>query len=119
MFEAYGESYPAALENAAKAMFSVLGKAGENERVTLTSEGHSLEELAVHTLADLLSYMDTHEIVFSRIIVKEFDGAKRTVKVEAFGEKRRPRDSVKAVTYHEMMVKEDKGGWTIRMLLDV
>jgi SHS2 domain-containing protein len=41
------------------------------------------------------------------------------VELEAYGEKKRPRDSVKAVTYHELMVKEENGAWAIRVLLDV
>ena len=63
--------------------------------------------------------MDTGELIFSRAKVLEYDAARHAVKIEAFVEKKRPRDTVKAVTYHEMMVKEDKGGWTIRILLDV
>ncbi|MCX8194770.1 MAG: archease [Candidatus Micrarchaeota archaeon] len=119
MFEAYGKSYPEALENAAKAMFSVIGSAKEKERVVLSVSAHSLEELTVQALADLLAYADTHEVVFSRMKVRKFDGEKCSVELEAWGEKKRPRDSVKAVTYHELMVKEDKDGWTIRIILDV
>lgn len=119
MFEAYGKSYPEALQNAAKALFSVFGAAGESERVAFSVSAHNLEELTVQSLADLLAYMDTHEIVLSRLSVKNFDQKKPSVELEAFGEKKRPRDSVKAVTYHELMVKEDGKGWTIRILLDV
>jgi SHS2 domain-containing protein len=119
MFEAYGKSYPEAIENAAHAMFSVFGQAGESERAKFTVIAHNLEELAVETLADMLSYMDTNETVFSRAHVISFDRKAHTLEIEAFGEKKQPRDTVKAVTYHEMMVKEDKAGWTIRILLDV
>jgi SHS2 domain-containing protein len=119
MFEAYGKSYESALENAAHAMFSIFGEANETERAKFTVSAHNIEELAVQTLSDMLSYMDTHEIVFSRAKVSSFDKNTRTLEIEAFGEKKRPRDTVKAVTYHEMMVKEDKSGWTIRILLDV
>ena len=119
MFEAYGESYEKALENAAHAMFSVFGSAGESEHATFSVSAHNIEELTVQTLADILAYMDTGELIFSRAKVLEYDAARHAVKIEAFGEKKRPRDTVKAVTYHEMMVKEDKGGWTIRILLDV
>ena len=73
----------------------------------------------MQTLADMLAYMDTGEIIFSRARVLEYDAARHAVKIEAFGEKKQPRDTVKAVTYHELMVKKDSKGWTIRVLLDV
>jgi len=120
MFEAYGKSYPDALQNAAKAMFTLLGKAEEKEAVEMAVSAHNVGELTVHLLSDLLSHMDTHEMVFSRIVVKEFDVQRPSVSVVAYGEKKRPRSSIKAVTYHELMVKEEAGnGWTIRILLDV
>jgi len=119
MFEAYGRSYPEALENAARAMFTVFGKAEEKERAEFSITAHNVEELTVQALADLVSHMDTHEMVFSRIKVLEFDATKHHVRLEAYGEKKQPRDTVKAVTYHEMMVKEENGNWAIRILLDV
>ncbi|VVC01652.1 Protein archease [uncultured archaeon] len=119
MFESYGKSYEQALENAASAMFSVLGKAGEKEKVSFSIAAHDLEELTVQALADLLAYADTHEIVFSKAKVKKFDRRAHSLEIEAWGEKKRPRDAVKAVTYHELMVREDGAGWTIRVLLDV
>lgn len=120
MFEAYGKSYPEALQNAAKAMFTLLGKAEEREAVEITVSAHNVEELTVCLLSDLLSHMDTHEMVFSRIVVNKFDARAPSVSVVAYGEKKQPRSSIKAVTYHELMVKEEDGkGWTIRILLDV
>ena len=119
MFEAYGTSYPDALQNAAKAMFSVFGPAGNREKARFSLSAHNIQELTVQALADLLAYMDTNELVFSGIKVLEFDPKAISLKLEASGEKKRPRDSVKAVTYHELMVAQEAGGWTIRILLDV
>jgi SHS2 domain-containing protein len=119
MFEAYGSTYSEALENSAHAMFSIFGAAKETERARFKVTAHNREELAVQLLADMLAHMDTHEIVFSRAKILSYDARTNTVEAEAFGEKKRPRDTVKAVTYHELMVKEDKNGWTIRILLDV
>ena len=44
MFESYGKSYPEALENAAHAMFSVFGSAGENEKATFSITAHNIQE---------------------------------------------------------------------------
>ncbi|MCX6773199.1 MAG: archease [Candidatus Micrarchaeota archaeon] len=119
MFEAYGKSYPEALENAAHAMFSVFGSAKETEKAAFIVSAHNIEELAVQSLADLLAYMDTNEMVFSRMKVVKYNEAGKSVEFEAYGEKKQPRDAVKAVTYHEMAVTHDKKGWTIRIILDV
>ena len=119
LFEAYGKTYSEAFENSAHAMLSVFGKAGASERASFSVTAHNLQELTVQALADVLAYMDTHEIVFSKVEVASFDEARKSLSFIAHGEKKRPRDTVKAVTYHELMVKEDKEGWTIRVLLDV
>ena len=119
MFEAYGQTYEEALENSAHAMFSVFGAAGESEHATFSVSAHNIEELTVQALADMLAYMDTGELIFSRAKVLSFDAKKNSVEIEAFGEKKQPRDTVKAVTYHELQVKHDAKGWAIRILLDV
>ncbi|MCX8174806.1 MAG: archease [Candidatus Micrarchaeota archaeon] len=119
MFEAYGKSYPQALENAALALFSVIGKAKPKKRAVLSLSAHSLEELTVQALSELLAYMDIHQVVFAKMKVLDFDPSRNWLEMEAWGEKVRPRDHVKAVTYHELMVKNEDGKWTIRILLDV
>ena len=119
MFEAYGKSYEEALENSAKALFSVFGEAKPLEKASFPCTAHNIEELTVQVLADMLAYSDTHEMVFSKFSVVHFDPKKPSVFIDAWGENKRPRDVVKAVTYHEMMVREEKGQWTIRILLDV
>lgn len=119
MFEAHGKSYPEALVNAAAAMFFVIGKARATEKISLSVSAQNIEELTVFALSDLLTASDTNEMVFSKMEVKKFDPKKLTLEMEAWGEKKRPRTSVKAVTHHELAVKEESGQWTIRILLDV
>jgi len=119
LFEAYGKSYEEAFQNSAHAMLSIFGKAEGKERASFSVTAHNLEELTVQALADMLAYMDTHEMVFSSIKVTAFDASTRRLEFIALGEKKQPRDTVKAVTYHELMVKEGKEGWAIRILLDV
>lgn len=119
LFEAYGKSYEEALENSAKALFSIFGSAVPKKKAAFSCTAHNLEELTVQVLADVLAYSDTHEMVFSKFAVAAFNPEKPAVLLDAWGEHKRPRDSVKAVTYHEMMVAQDESGWTIRLLLDV
>ena len=119
MFEAYGKSYEEALQNAAAAMFFVIGEAKPLEHRHFSVSAQNIEELTVFALSDLLTSSDTDDFIFSKISVKQFDASKLTLEIDAYGEKKRPLMSVKAVTYHELLVKEEKDGWTIRILIDV
>ncbi|MCX8196885.1 MAG: archease [Candidatus Micrarchaeota archaeon] len=120
MFEAYGDSFEQAFENAALAMFSILGKAECKRKVKFRISASSLEELTVNALSDLLSYMDIHGVLFSKVKVTSFDGKTFSLEFEACGQKKQPRDSIKAVTYHQLAVQKDsQNRWTIRVLLDV
>lgn len=119
MFEAYGRDFPQALENAARAMFSITGKASPKKKFSLAIESSSLELLVVDALSQLLSESDIREMVLSKIEVKEFDPNKFTLTLVAYGEHKPPHDSVKAVTYHELAVEKSNEGWRIQVLLDI
>jgi SHS2 domain-containing protein len=119
MFEAYGKSFEEALENAAKALFSIMGNAKPKAKASFSCTAHNIEEMTVQLLADMLAYSDTHGIVFSKFSVRKFDEGSCSILLDAWGEHKQPRDLVKAVTYHELMVAKGKEGWTIRLLLDV
>jgi SHS2 domain-containing protein len=119
MFEAYGKSYEEALENSARAMFSLLGKAAPKKKVEFSHSAYNLEELTVQILSDMLAYSDSNNIVFSKFKVEKFDREKNFVSLVAFGDKIKAKDHIKAVTYHDLLVEEKNGKWRIRILLDV
>jgi SHS2 domain-containing protein len=119
MFEAYGKDFPEAISNAAKAMFSITGHANPKKKFVLEIESTSLELLVVDTLAQLLAESDIREMVLSKIEVKKFDPNKFTLSLVAYGEHKPPRDSIKAVTYHELAVEKSPNGWRIQVLLDI
>lgn len=119
MFEAHGKDFPDALQNAAHAMFSIMGHAKEKESFHISERAGSREDLVVYVLSALLSNAEANEMVVSRVQVASFDGKKNSISLVAYGEKKQPRDAIKAVTFHELMVKEEKGKCTIRVLLDV
>ncbi|MFH1447777.1 MAG: archease, partial [Candidatus Micrarchaeota archaeon] len=75
----------------------------------------------VEVLSELLSQSEIQEIPFTRFTAKSFKiEQKPTVKGVAYGKKDAPTiGSVKAVTYHELSVKEEKEKVTIRVLLDI
>ena len=122
LIEASGKDFLEALEWAAKGMADAIAKVGEKDPFEIEREAGSLEDLVVETLAGLLSESEVLEIPFSKFKVKRFEkrGGRFKLTGVAYGEKDAPKKgTVKAVTYHELMVKEEKGKATIRVLLDV
>ena len=121
LIEATGPNFQEALESAAQGMFDAIARVKGSDEVEIEQEGDSLEDLVAHTLSQLLSESDAGEIPFFKFKVASFE---RTPKLKlsgvAYGKKDAPRrGSVKAVTYHELSVKEERGKVTIRVLLDV
>lgn len=119
LFEARGKTFEEALGNAALAMFSYIGSAKDGKSFILKEKGGSKEELVVFLLSSLLSESEARGIVLSRIDVLKYDEKKNEIEVRAHGEEKMPIHSVKGVTFHMLQVKEEKGEWKIRVLLDV
>ncbi|MEM2963032.1 MAG: archease [Candidatus Anstonellales archaeon] len=119
LYEAYGRDFKEALENAAKAMFSVIGNAKEKRKINVHVKGENKESLVVRFLETLLSESEIRDIVFSRVKVQTLDTQNFELFAIAYGEKKRPRNAVKAVTFHELQINEGEGRCSIRILLDV
>lgn len=132
LFEAYGFTFPHALENASLAMFNTIAdttKVHEREHVDIEEKAENLEELVAYVLGDLLSESDAREIFLKEFKVTHFkqkDGLYE-LKGRAFGSPAMPEMGgtvVKAVTHHEIKVEKklDAHGsehWTITVLLDI
>ena len=69
MFEAWGKDFKEALQNAALAMFSIMGHAKEKESFTLHERANSKEELAVYALYALLSHAEAEEMVLRTVSI--------------------------------------------------
>jgi len=126
LFEAGGKSFEQALENAAQALFETIAdpaKAGSGVEASVEEKAGSLEELAVLTLAKLLTESDVSECFFKRFRVTEFKKTPEGYSVKGTAEggpmsREAGRTCVKAVTHHEARVTHAKD-WKIRILLDI
>ena len=119
LFKAYGSSFEEALSNAALALFETVGfsKSPKN-KIELEVQAKNKEELVVKLLSEILTEMDINEMTFKKIKILELN--ENYVKANVYGDDTRPKDSVKAVTYHLLEVKNPKPDmWTIQILLDV
>ena len=119
LFKAYGSSFEEALSNAALALFETVGFSKTfRKKVEIEVQARNREELVVKFLSEILSEMDINEMTFKKIKILEID--ENFVKANIYGDETRPKDSVKAVTYHLLEVKNPKPDkWTIQVLLDV
>ncbi|MBN1684536.1 MAG: archease [Gammaproteobacteria bacterium] len=83
----------------------------------IEAEGSDLESLLVNFLSELLCYSDTHHRAAVHYEVEYFDESKISAKlgfIEAT-----PKDDIKAVTYHELAIKKQEGGWMATVVFDI
>jgi len=125
-FRAYGSTLKEAFENSALAMFNAMSESKILGRIKkkIKVSGHDLESLLYNFLEELLFLLDTESFFLSSCKVKIDNKNKKNLKLEAMllGDKAKNYSislDVKAVTYHEMFVKKQKGKFIIQAVLDV
>jgi len=126
---AYGKTLEEAFQNAAEAMFQTMI---ETRTVTLaleeivTVEGSDREALLYNWLETLLLKFDIEGKVYSKFEVEKIEkkeggfALKATIRGELYNaNKHKPKVDVKAVTYHQMEIKEHEGGCELKFILDL
>ncbi|MDG6922761.1 MAG: archease [Nitrososphaerota archaeon] len=126
--EAYGRTLEEAFENAALAteetMVSLSSINGASQ-IDVNVEAKDLESLLYAWLEELISLQDTDGMLFSRFSCKiskrkeDFE-----LKATCFGEKYDPakheqKTAIKAPTYHDMKIFQEKDRVSMRFLLDL
>jgi len=121
----YGEDLKSLFENAGEAFFHLIT---DLKKVRLRTErkieigGESLERLMVDWLSELLYLHDVENLLFKRFNVESVgeEGLKAKVRGEVFQEEVHViKTGVKAVTYHQIEVREEKEGWRARIIFDL
>jgi SHS2 domain-containing protein len=121
----HGENLKALFENAGEAFFHLITDLGRvrcriEKRIDI--RGESLDRLMVDWLSELLYLHDVENLLFKGFKVKSVgeDGLKATVKGEPFQEGVHViKTEVKAVTYHQIEVRQENRGWRARVILDL
>lgn len=126
-FRAYGKTIEEAFSNAALAMFSVMTKTEEinpkiEKKINVT--GADLKSLLYSFLEELLFLMDSESFILNKIKkIKIRKGKKYELSAVADGDtisdKYELHGEVKAVTYNEMDIKEEKGKATVQVVVDL
>jgi len=120
--EGDGRSLAEAVENVGKGIIARIGPA-EKEEVSFEVEEHAeeLDELIVVSLSAIISECEMRELqpYSYKVLELEEKGKRKRLKARIGAGKGQPKDVVKAVTYHELMVEQKDGKSVVRVLLDI
>jgi SHS2 domain-containing protein len=127
VIEAYGQTLEEAFENAAKGVNDTmvdLKTVKPRKEIKIAAKGHDLHSLLFDWLDKVMLLMVADGIVMSEFSVKIGQNNGYSLTGIAKGEKldldrHRYKVEIKAVTYHEMDVRQEKGKATVRFLLDL
>lgn len=128
--EGIGSSIEEAFEEAAKAMFGLMGeleKINPREVVNLEVEGRDHEELFYSWMSELLAESSVRNMIFSSFQVDSVDKSRQggyILRGGAKGEKIESgrlegRSEVKGVTFMGLRVKQEGSQWKARCVVDM
>ncbi|NYT00367.1 MAG: archease [Methanocellales archaeon] len=125
-FKAYGKTLEDVFANAALAMFDVMLETDNVKPIIVKNidvKGEDLESLMFEWLNELLFYVDSGSLGFSRFDV-HIDENQMKLSAKVSGEpidqaRHRTKTDIKACTYHGMEIKQINGIWAAQVILDV
>lgn len=94
----------------------------ENNALPVTVEGSGYEDLMMNWLRELLYLHQVKGYLLSTFIIHQLDDSilRATVRGERFDARRHELlREIKAVTYHQLSVKQEQVGWTARLVFDI
>jgi SHS2 domain-containing protein len=121
----YGGDLEELFTNAGKVFFGIitdLRRVRESTERTIRVESSNLEDLMVNWLGELLYLHDVDGLLFRSFSIDELgDGTmKARARGEVFQEERHViKTEIKAVTYHQIQVKKERGRWVARIIFDL
>jgi SHS2 domain-containing protein len=126
VFEASGKTIEKLFESCAEACFSAmteLSKVNASEKFPVDVDAENIDDLLFNFLAELIFLKDTEKIFLSKFDI-EIDIDKFSLNSVARGEridynKHDIKTDVKAVTYHNLQVKQVEGEFRVRAILDL
>ena len=124
-FKAYGATCEELFVNAAEALFEVLvcpESIQEKERRTIEVRDPALDGLMVSWLGELLYLFDAEGLLLRRFEIKNMkhDRLRATVWGEVVDLTRHEiKTGIKAVTYHQVYVRQHRGIWQSQVILDL
>ena len=123
-FQAFGKTLKELFENSALALSNSIydGKIKEIKKFKIKAKGHDFESLLYEFLEEFLVLFDDKHFILSKIKNLKLNEGKLEIEAEVTGDEVGNYETsmhIKAITYNEMFVKEDKEGWTSQVVLDI
>ncbi len=121
IIEAKGKTFADVLEQIAQGMFTQMGseEAKVKYKIKIKSKAPGKEELVITFLSDIIAQCEINEFTPKKIEIKKIDEKNNSLEADIQGERKVPKNIIKAVTYHELKVEGTKHDWTIRVLFDI
>lgn len=118
--EAKARTFPEAVKDAMEGTFELVGRGTvENAQVDISAAAEDLPMLVVRLLERAVIECELEKISPTRAEILEADEGRKRISARIHGERRPPKNIIKAVTYHRLEVKKERGEWAIRVLFDV
>ncbi len=119
-FRAFGATLPELFENAARALFSLEGAAEQPTTVTrdVEVEGIDYESLLVNWLSELLFLQETRGETYHHFTIAAVTPTSLSAQIEG-GPAGPLNKYIKAVTYHNLEIKQTPEGWQATKVVDV
>ena len=121
----FGQTCEEVFANAAYALFDLLtdlDHVRENLSYEFQVEAADREELLVHWLSELLSLSESRGYLFKKFSLSHLErtSLRAVARGEAFDPSRHKfKMEIKAVTYHQVELKEKDGKWEARVIFDI
>ena len=124
-FRAYGRTLAKLFENAALALISIgndLADVAQRNEYSLDAAAFDYESLLVAWLSEVLYWFDGKRIIFSHFQVTAIEPGQ--LKARAWGEPRNgtrhsAKLTVKAVTWHQLKIRQTGDHWMAEVYLDI
>jgi len=123
-FKAFGKTIEEVFENSALAMFKSMyeGKIKDKKSFKINVTGKDFESLLYNFLEEFLFLVDGKNFFLSKVKSIKIDKKNFKLSAEVLGDDAKNYKiglDVKAITYHSMFVKQQKGNWVAQVVLDV
>ncbi len=123
-FQAFGKSIEEVFENSALAMFNAMydGKVKERKNFKINVKGKDFESLLYNFLEEVLFLFDSEGFFIAKVKNIKIDKSNFKLEAEVLGDYAKNYKihiDVKAITYHEMFVRQEGIKWVAQVVLDV
>lgn len=126
-FDAFGRTIEEVFENCALATSEIMIdfktlKTKITKKIIIVAENE--EKLLFNFLDQIIFLKDSEQLLFKEFKVKIIRAKKLTLKAECTGDKinqetQKLGNDIKAVTYHNFKLEQNKQGWSARIVLDI